>query len=241
MTFRMTSRTLALAAGLAAAAALQVGAAAPALAKDKPGRITITGEGRADVAPDLASITLGVATQAETAAAALSANAQQLSKVLDRLKAQGIAERDLQTSGLNLGPRQEYAEGQPPKVVGYDASNMLTVRVRDLSKLGGILDAAVGDGANTFNGLAFALADPGPALDEARGKAVADARRKAEQIASAAGVKLGRILEVREGGQAPEPRPVFARAMAAMEASPIEGGEVSYSVSVTIAWEIAEN
>ena len=240
MTIRKKTRTMALIATLAAVTALQMGAG-PALAKDKPGRITITGEGRADVAPDLASITLGVSSQGATAAEALATNSSQLAKVLERLKAQGIEGRDLQTSGLNLGPRQEYAEGKPPKVVGYEASNMLTVRVRDLAKLGAVLDTAVGDGANTFNSLNFALAEPGPALDDARGKAVADARRKAEQIASAAGVKLGRVLEMREGSSAPEPRPMYARAVAMDAGAPVEGGEVSYSVSVTIAWEIAEN
>lgn len=235
----MTFRKLTLIATLAAVTALQMGAA-PAMAKEKPGRITITGEGSSESAPDLASVNLGVSSQGATAAEALAANSRQLAAVLERLKAQGIADRDLQTSGLNLGPRQEYSnDGKPPQIVGYEASNMVTVRVRDLAKLGGILDAAVGDGANTFNGLSFALSEPGPALDQARDKAVSDARRKAEQIATAAGVKLGRILEIREGGGAPEPRPMFARD-AAMAAAPIQGGEVGYSVSVTISWEIAQ-
>lgn len=240
----MKIRKMTLIAALAAASALQLGAG-PALAKDKdrPGRITITGEGTVMVSPDMASLTLGVSSQAATAAEALAANTTQLAAVLERLKAAGIAERDLQTSGLNLGPRQEYSnDGKPPKIVGYEASNMLNVQVRDLGKLGGILDSAVGDGANTFNGLTFALTDPAPALDEARAKAVAEARRKAEQIASASGVSLGRITEIREGDRRNAPMPVSERMMHVKASGdvPVQSGEVGYSANVTITWELVQ-
>lgn len=214
--------------------------AGAALAQAAPGKIIVTGEGRVDAAPDIATITLGVQVRAETAAAALAANSERLAAVLARLKSGGIAERDLQTSGLGLGPQMDYSrEGQPPRVVGYEATNMLTVRVRDLAKLGTVLDKAVGDGANTLNGLAFGLAEPQAALDKARVAAVQDARRKAEMMATAAGVALGAVLEMSEshGGG---PQPYFRGAPMAMEAAavPVEGGEVSLSVQVSITWEI---
>jgi hypothetical protein len=232
----MQGLRLALLAGMMAG---QVAAGA-ALADKAPGRITVTGEGQVDAAPDIATITLGVQVRGDTAAAALAANSERLGAVLARLKAGGIADRDLQTSGLGLGPSFDYSrEGQPPRIVGYEATNMLTVRVRDLTRLGAVLDQAVGDGANTLNGLAFGLAEPQAALDRARVAAVQDARRKAEMMAAAAGVSLGAVLEMSEstGGG---PQPYFRGAPMAMEAAavPVAGGEVSLSVQVSITWEI---
>ncbi|MDP2083691.1 MAG: SIMPL domain-containing protein [Gemmobacter sp.] len=213
----------------------------PALAETPDRRISVTGEGRVDAAPDMATITLGVQTQAATAAEALAANTARLAAVLERLKAAGIAERDLQTSGLSLGPQMEYPrEGQPPRLVGYEVSNMLTVRVRDLARLGAVLDQAVSDGANTFHGLNFGLSETGAALDAARVKAVQDARRKAEMMAGAAGVKLGAVQEITEAGNMVDPRPMY-RMGAAMDSAavPVQGGEVSYTVNVTVTWTLA--
>ncbi|WP_323041021.1 SIMPL domain-containing protein [Gemmobacter sp.] len=230
-----------LAAGLASALAVQM-AALTALAETAKSRITVTGEGRVDARPDMAVITLGVATQGDTAAAALAENSRRLAAVLAQLKAAGVAERDLQTSGLSLGPRMDYSrEGQPPKVVGYEASNMVTVRVRDLTALGGILDKAVGDGANTFHGLSFGLTDATAALDAARVSAVKEAARKAAMMAGAAGVALGPVIEMTESGGAPDPMPMYRKGAVAMaaEAVPVEGGEVSYAVNVTVTWELA--
>ena len=230
-----------LAAGLASALAVQM-AALTALAETAKSRITVTGEGRVDARPDMAVITLGVATQGDTAAAALAENSRRLAAVLAQLKAAGVAERDLQTSGLSLGPRMDYSrEGQPPKVVGYEASNMVTVRVRDLTALGGILDKAVGDGANTFHGLSFGLIDATAALDAARVSAVKEAARKAAMMAGAAGVALGPVIEMTESGGAPDPMPMYRKGAVAMaaEAVPVEGGEVSYAVNVTVTWELA--
>ncbi|MFN3645060.1 MAG: SIMPL domain-containing protein [Gemmobacter sp.] len=215
-------------------------AALPARAEAPAPRITVTGEGRTETAPDMATVSLGVQTRADTAAAALAENSAQLARVLARLKAAGIAERDLQTSGLGLGPQMDYSrDGQPPRVVGYEASNQLTVRVRDLSRLGAVLDQAVGDGANTLNGLSFGLSDPAAALDAARVQAVAEARRKARMMAEAAGARLGAVLEMNEQGNGLDPRPMF-RTGAAMEAAavPIAGGEVGYAVSVSVTWAL---
>lgn len=226
---------------LAALAALQI-AAMPAQAEAPAGgRISVSAEGRVDTAPDMASITLGVVTRGETAAAAMAANTERLAVVLGQLRAGGIAERDLQTSGLSLGPQYEhYRDGAAPRITGYEASNQLTVRVRDLTGLGAVLDKAIGDGANSFNGLSFGLADPQPALDQARVRAVHEARRKAEMMAAAAGQKLGALIALDEGGGAP-PQPMYRmRAEMASAAGdvPVAGGEVSYSVTVSAVWKL---
>lgn len=224
---------------LAAVLAAQL-VAVPVLADAPTPRITTTGEGRVDTAPDMATVTLGVQTQGATAAEALAANSAQLAAVIERLKQAGIADRDMQTSGLNLGPQMDYSrDGQPPRVLGYEVSNLLTVRVRDLALVGGILDQAVSDGANTFHGLSFGLADPVAAMDEARLKAVAEARRKAEMMAGAAGVSLGAVIEMTEEGGGNEMRPMYRMAVADAAGVPVQGGEVSYTVSVSVTWALA--
>lgn len=229
-----------LAALVAGFGAMQLAATA-GMAADPSSKITITGEGRVDARPDMATINLGVQTQGKTAAEALTANSTGLAAVIERLKAGGIEDRDLQTSGLSLGPQMDYSrEGKPPVVTGYEATNQLAVRVRDLNSLGGVLDRAVGDGANLFQGLTFGLSESGPALDEARVKAVEDARRKAEMIATAAGVKLGQVIEINEQQTGGDPRPMFRRDAAVAQAAsvPVEGGEVSYGVNVTVTWSL---
>ena len=206
-----------------------------------PATITVTGEGIVAAVPDLATVSLGVTMQGDTAAAAMAAGNTALQAVLERLKAAGIEDRDLQTSNLSLNPNWQSGDGTTaPVIVGYIASNILSVRVRDLDKLGAVLDAVVTDGANTLNGISFGLADPDPVLDEARGEAVADARGRAELLVGAAGVKLGRILSIAEsGGMMPMPAPMF-RMEAASDAVPVAGGEVGMSASVTITYEIVQ-
>lgn len=207
----------------------------------EPPRITVTGEGRAEAVPDLAVITIGVTTQADTAAAALAENSTRLSAVLDRLRAAGVADRDLQTSGLSLGPRYDYGGDRPPRLLGYEATNQLAVRVRALDALGAILDAAVADGANTLGGLSFSLADPQGARDAALAAAVAEARRKAAIIAEAAGVRLGPVLSISEQVAYAGPQPMPRMAMAdAAPAVPVAAGEVGYAATVTIVYGIAE-
>lgn len=204
-------------------------------------QITVTGEGRVDAVPDMATVSLGVTTLGDTAAQALAANSVAVQAVLDRLAAAGIAPRDMQTSGLSLNPQwSSYDSSSQQKIDGYVAANMVTVRVRALDTLGGVLDAAVSDGANTLNGLAFGLSDPEPALKDARTRAVQDARARAETLAAAAGVTLGRVLSLSEGGYAsPAPMPMY-KADAAMSSVPVAGGEVGVSVSATVIWEIAQ-
>ncbi|MDG1282081.1 MAG: SIMPL domain-containing protein [Pseudorhodobacter sp.] len=199
--------------------------------------ITLTGEGVVSAAPDMATISIGVMTEGKTAAEAMAANSAQLAQVLENLRAAGIADRDLQTSGLSLNPNWANASGSGvSRIVGYVASNQLSVRVRVLDSLGMVLDAAVRDGANQLNGVSFGVADPAPLLAAARKRAVADARAKADLFTQAAGVGLGAVLAITEqqqgGGQ-----PMYRGAAMAMEAAvPVAEGEISVSAQVTLVW-----
>lgn len=223
-----TLMSLALAAALAAPL--------PALAQ---GTISVTGEGIVQTVPDQATLSLGVTTNGATAAAAMAANTAAMTTVIARLKEAGIAEADLQTSNLFVSANWGGYDSGAPKVIDYAASNMLNVRLRDITSLGQVLDAAVTDGANAVNGITFGLADPKPAMDEARTRAVADARARAEVLAAAAGVELGAIASITEGGAFNGPAPMF-RADAASAPVPIETGEVAITANVTVTWTLAE-
>jgi hypothetical protein len=229
---------LMLAAGLIA---LSLAASMTARAEEVVSRfITMNGHGEVRRAPDLATISMGVTTQAEMAAAALDANSQTMQVMLSALKQTGIADNDVQTTDFLVQPRLDYGNntGQPPKTVGYDVTNQVTVTVRDLSALGAILDKAVQSGSNQVSGISFSVKNPESALDEARQKAVADAVRKAEVYAAAAGVRLGRIMSISESTAMPGPVPMRARAMDAAAAPPIAAGEQTLGLDVTINWEI---
>lgn len=205
------------------------------------GQITVTGEGVIEGMPDMAILSLGVTTQGDTAAEAMAANTAALATVLERLKASGIDERDLQTSNLSLNPNwSNYDSSSGQKITGYTASNLLSVRVRALPALGGVIDAAIADGANALNGLTFALSEPRPALDAARKAAVVDARAKAELLAAAAGVGLGPILSITESGGAPVPGPMFRAEAMMSDAVPVEAGTLSTKAVVTIVYQITQ-
>ena len=222
------------------AASLALALASPTRAAETA-RITVTGDGHVESRPDMATISLGVTSQGGSAVAAMAANAADLARVLAKLRAAGIAERDLQTSGLSLNPSWQSDEnGNNPRINGYVASNMLTVRLRAIDGLGAVLDAAVTDGANSLNGVSFGLADPAPVLDEARRRAVADALHRALLLTEAAGVTLGSVVAISEGGSF-APAPMF-RMEADMVAGavPVAQGEVSISASVTMVWELGQ-
>jgi uncharacterized protein YggE len=220
---------------LTAALALPI----PAFAEGAgPATVYATGTGTIEVTPDMATLSIGVTTQGDTAAASLTANTAAMEAVMARLVASGIEARDMQTSGLYLSPNWSGYDTATPFISGYMASNSLTVQVRKLDTLGAVLDAAVADGANTLNGLTFGLSDPGPILDEARKEAVSDASAQAELLATAAGMKLGRILMISEtegdlmaydGYRADAAAPV-----------PVAGGALGLSANVTIQYEITE-
>lgn len=212
-------------------------AASPLLADGKA-VITVNGEASVSKAPDMATISVGVTSVGENAGSALKLNSAEMEKVIARLKELGVAEGDMQTSGLSVNPNwsNSYSSSGTQKIDGFTAMNYLTVGIRDLDKLGATLDQVVTDGANTLNGVTFALVDPRPALDEARKLAVADARARAELLAEAAGVKLGDLVSLTDGGgYSGGPAPMFKADAASV---PVQKGDVSYQATVTITWEI---
>lgn len=221
----------------AIATILAVPMTAPALAE---ATITLTGEASIAAAPDMATVSLGVTTEASTAAEAMTANSKALSAVIERLKAAGIADHDLQTSSLSLNPNWTgYEEGSIPQISNYTAMNMLNVRVRDLAGLGAVLDASIADGANTLNGITFELSAPRPVQDEARRAAMADAIAKARLYAEAAGVKLGKIATISEQQGYGGPMPVFMEAKAATPV-PVASGQIALQAQVTVTYEIVQ-
>jgi uncharacterized protein len=225
---------------LALTTALSLPFASAALAEDTA-TISVTGEGTVSSIPDLAIISLGVTTTADTAAAAMDANSASLTAVLDRLKAAGVEPRDMQTSNLTLNPNWvSYDSGSTSKIQGYTASNILTVQVRALDKLGTVLDGSITDGANTLNGVTFGVAEPRPALDEARKKAVADAIARATLLVEAAGVKLGPVVSIAESSGLSQPMPMFRMEADAAGSVPTAGGEVGLTASVTMVFEIIQ-
>lgn len=218
-------------------AALALPFSAPAFAE---ALVTVTGEATVEATPDMATISLGVTTEGQTAAEAMTANSKALQAVIERLKAAGIEDRDLQTSNLSLNPNWVgYDSGSTPKIAGYVASNMLNVRVRALDGLGSVLDASIADGANTLNGISFELAAPRPAQDEARKAAVADARARAALLVEAAGGTLGKIVSITENSGYGSPMPMF-KSDAAAAPVPVASGQIGLSASVTVSFEIAE-
>jgi uncharacterized protein len=213
-------------------------ALAAAAAAETTRTITVTGEGTVQAAPDQATISLGVTTTKDTAVEALAANSAAVAEVIAQLKAAGVAEADLQTSNLSLNPNWSNYDGSSSSTIaGYSASNLLNVRVRDLDALGGILDAAVSDGANTMNGITFGLANPEPMMNDARTRAMADATARATVLVTAAGGTLGPIVTIAEGGVFAGPGPMFREETSAV---PIESGEVGMTASISVTFEIAE-
>lgn len=237
---------LILAAGLAAAA-LSAGAARAQDAKTPP-VISVTAEGSASVAPDMAIVTMTVLREAETARQALDDNSAAMKAVLEAMKGQGIADRDIQTADFSIQPRWVYPEpknGQQaaPSIVGYQVANTLSVRVRDLARLGTVLDTSVSLGVNQGGNIAFTNDKPDETIDAARRNAVEKAIAKAKVLAEAAGVGLGKIVQISEQSYASPPVPLmraeFAKA-AADGGAPIASGENEYRVNVNITWEIAQ-
>jgi uncharacterized protein YggE len=223
---------------LLAATVVLAGCATTAAAPERPPRqaIVVTGTGRVGVAPDTAVLTLGVESQAATLAEATSDAARRMAAVVARIKALGVADRDIATVSYSVDPRTAPGDparrDEPPRIVGYQVTNLAQVTVRKLPDAGRILDAAVAAGANAVRGIRFTLADPASAQAQARAEAVREALAKASQLAAAAGVKPGDVLLIREvsGGQ---PVPVRAMAMR-MEATPIEPGQLDVVVTVEL-------
>ncbi len=217
---------------------------------DQKGTIRVTGSGESQVAPDMAIITFAVLREADTARAALDANNQAMNGVIADMRDRDIESKDLQTSGFSISPRYHYpkrhANGEQPQpvIVGYRVSNQLTVIVRELGNVGQVLDAAVSLGVNSGGQIQFTTAEPESAISDARRAAMANAIAKAQTLTEAAGIELGRILEISETSNRPPPMPMaharMEMSMAAADAVPVEAGQNSYRVTVNVAWQLEQ-
>lgn len=223
--------------------ALSAMAITPAVAQVAPATgpidgtiLDVSATGKTTRTPDLATVSAGVVTQAPTAAQAMSDNANRMAAVLAALKSAGIAARDIQTASVSLQPQYRYQDNKPPEITGYQASNTVTVKFRDIAKAGPILDVLVAQGANQINGPSLSLAEPDAALDEARTDAIKRARARAELYAKAAGLNVVRILTISETGDLPPPVMPVAYAMRADKAgaTAIAPGENDVTVTVSV-------
>lgn len=203
-------------------------------------RLDIVAEGEVTRVPDVANISAGVVTQAQGAGQAMSENATRMAATVAALKKAGVAERDIQTASISLSPQYRYGENMPPVITGYQASNQVMVRFRDVRRAGAILDALVAAGANQINGPTLALDKPEAALDEARAAAIAKARARADLYAKAAGLSVRRILAISETGGYEPPRPMPQMMMREAKAADtmIEAGEQRLTVTVNVSFEL---
>jgi uncharacterized protein YggE len=225
--------------GLATTASHAQTAAVPASASQGT-LLSVSARAEASRTPDVATLSSGVVTQAADANAALRANAAQMDKVMAAIRAAGIAAKDVQTSGINVNPQYRYAENQPPVITGYQASNTVNLKVRDIGKLGEVLDALVSSGANQVNGPSFEIDEPEVVYDEARRAALEKARARASMYAESLGLRVQRIVSISEGGgfQPPQPMMMKAMAMDRMESSPVSPGQTTLSASLDVVFEL---
>ncbi len=203
--------------------------------------VSVTATGSVSADPDQAAISTGIQTEGETAREALSRNNAAMSKLIDGLKALGIGPKDIQTTGLNVNPRyQNYRDGRPPVINGYQAMNQVRITVRDLKRLGEILDQSVTLGANQMSGIAFDVSTAEVLRDDARKVAMANALRRATLYATAAGAEVGPVLSIAEDARMAGPRPmVMGRAAMAAEASvPVEPGSQRLEVQVHVTYAL---
>jgi uncharacterized protein YggE len=231
--------------GLALSAAAPTAVAAQAVQAPMPAiagtRLEVSATGEATRVPDLAIISAGVVTRQATATAAIQENATRMDRVLAALKRAGIEERDVQTSSINLNPEYRYQENQAPKLVGYSASNQVSIRFRDIRNTGKILDALVAEGANQINGPTLTIDKPEAALDEARLKALAAGRARADVYARALGRRVARIVSISESGGSspvPPPMPMMMEARAQGGDSKILPGEQKLQVTLSIVFDL---
>lgn len=204
-------------------------------------RLDVVATGEVTKVPDVVRIGAGVVTQAPTAAAALSENGARMNRVLEALRRAGVADRDVRTNAISLSPQYRYAENQPPALTGYQASNQVSIRFRDIKTSGAILDTLVREGANEINGPSLEIDKPEAALDEARIKALATARARGDLFARAAGMRVVRIISITDNssGYQPVPPPYGeSRRMAADAATKIVPGEQAVQASVSVTFEL---
>lgn len=227
--------------GIATAASAQSATPAAADTVFRATTLNLSAYGEVRARPDQATISLGVTTEAPTAAEAMRLNAVKMNQVIAALKKGGIADRDIQTSGLSLNPQYVYQENLPPRLTGYQASNTVTIVVRDLARLGQAVDAAVTSGATNVGGVAFGMQDPSGAEDAARLEAAKNLQARAELYAKAMGYRVARLVVFSEGGGYSPPPPMPMMAMARMEkadSTPVEAGELRVRIDVTATFEL---
>jgi len=216
--------------------------AGPVAAAD-PATLTLTGRGEVSRAADMATIRLGATATRPTARAALDETSRKVAAILDALTAAGVAEGDVQTTRLSLrAVRRDQGTGSPPEIVAFSAGNMLTVRLRDLDRLGAVLAEVAEAGGNSFRGLSFSLADPSAAEAAARRAAVGNAMDRAHAYVRAAGVALGPIRSIKEsGGRRPRPMAMAEAAMARDAAPvPVSGGTLRFTAEVHMVFELEQ-
>ena len=202
--------------------------------------LSVSARGEAQRVPDVATLSAGVVTEAADANAALRANAEQMNRLMAAIREAGIAERDIRTSGLSVSPQYSRGENQVRNISGYEARNTVSLKVREIDDLGGVIDALVASGANQVHGPNFEIGEPDEAHDEARRAALEAARARASLYAGELGMQVRRIVSISEGGGfMPPPMPMGMRAMSASaDASPVSPGESTLSVSLDVVFEL---
>lgn len=239
----MNRTVMALLLGAATVAAVPASAQDVAIARPVAGtRLDISATGTVSRVPNLAIISAGVVTRSSTASGAIAQNATRMERVRAALRRAGIEDRDIQTSSINLNPDYRYQENQPPVLTGYQASNNVSIKFRDIRNSGTILDALVAEGANQINGPSLTIDKPETAYDEARGKALGVGRARAELYARSLGMRVVRLLSVSEGGGfSRPPMPMYARAemgQAADAKTSIDPGSQDLEVSLSMSFEL---
>jgi uncharacterized protein len=202
--------------------------------------VSVSAQGHASAAPDRAAISSGVLTDADTARDAMNRNAAAMTKLIDGLKALGIAGKDIQTTAVQINPRYtQPRDGKAPVVNGYTALNQVRIVVTDLKKIGDVLDAAITLGANQMGGIAFEASAAETLRDDARKEAMVNARRRAELYATAAGVSLGQVLTISEDIRATDHGPpMLGRARAMAASVPVEAGAIDLQATIHVTWAI---
>lgn len=203
------------------------------------GTIVVSGTGRVSVQPDTADLRLGVSVARPTVEAARTEAGRTMDAILAAVDTAGVPRSDVRTAMLSVQPRYDYSDGRAPALTGYEIANIVEVTVRDLGALGGVVDGTLGAGVTSLDGLTFRVADPAPAEREARVRAMAEARSRADVLAESAGLTIEGVAEVVEGSppRPPIPFPKAERmAMAADVSTPVEAGELEVSVTVTVTY-----
>lgn len=199
----------------------------------------VTGEGKVNVAPDVAVVSAGVTSDGATVKASQDQINMVVKKISDAVKTLGIKVEDIQTTNYSINPKYDFQSGSQ-RVNGYTANTTLTIKVKDLDKINQVIDVSTSNGANQINGLSFDVSDKEKAQNEAREKAVSDAKKKAEQAAKVAGFTLGRLINYQENIGEP---PIILQSRGALasdveEATQVEPGTTEITVSVTLSYEV---